>query len=149
MKYIVPVGKARPTLDRAVNLMNVPAAWSAVGGESQAGAGIKIGIIDSGIDQNHPAFRTRRCSRRQASRKATRAYTNSKVIVARSYVQQDFAPGYAYDPEHPEPAATSQPDDYSPRDRMGHGTAIAMIAAGSPSRSNKRLPAASRKAPNV
>ena len=37
--------------------------------------------------------------------------------------------GYATTPTS-RVAATSQPDDYSPRDRMGHGTAIAMIAAG-------------------
>ena len=129
VKYIVPVGKARPTLDRAVNLMNVPAAWAAVGGESQAGAGIKIGIIDSGIDQNHAGFQDSSLQPPAGFPKGDAAYTNSKVIVARSYVQKDLAPGYAYDPEHRELAATSQPDDYSPRDRMGHGTAIAMIAA--------------------
>ncbi len=39
------------------------------------------------------------------------------MIVARSYVALDAA---VYD----------TPDDYSPRDHMGHGTAIAMIAAG-------------------
>ena len=45
--------------------------------------------------------------------------------MARSYVTLDSA---GYDPA--DPIATSHPDDYSPRDRVGHGTAIAMIAAG-------------------
>jgi minor extracellular serine protease Vpr len=130
VKYVTPVGKARPALDRAINLMNVPAAWSAVGGAAQAGAGIKIGIIDSGIDQNHPGFQDSSLQAPSGFPKGDAAYTNSKVIVARSYVQQDLAPGYFFDPAQPDPATTSQPDDYSPRDRMGHGTAIAMIAAG-------------------
>ncbi len=130
VRYIVPVGKARPALDRAVNLMNVSAAWSAAGGTGQAGAGIKIGIIDSGIDQNHPGFQDPSLTAPAGFPKGNAGYTNSKVIVARSYVQQDLAPGYAFDPSNPDPATTSQPDDYSPRDRMGHGTAIAMIAAG-------------------
>ena len=54
--------------------------------------------------------------------KGDTAYTNSKVIVARSYVPLVVT--------IPRPDGTTTPDDYSPRDRMGHGTAIAMIAAG-------------------
>ena len=67
-------------------------------GKSQAGAGIKIGIIDSGIDQNHAGFQDPSLQPRRAFPKGDAAYTNSKVIVARSYVQKDLAPGYAYDP---------------------------------------------------
>ena len=59
--------------------------------------------------------------------KGEASYTNNKVIVARSYIPI-VAKGFGADPA--KPAVTSRPDDYSPRDRMGHGTAIAMIAAG-------------------
>jgi uncharacterized protein (TIGR03437 family) len=48
-------------------------------------------------------------------------YTNNKVIVARSYVSML---------ENSSDPTISTPDDLSPRDRQGHGTAIAMIAAG-------------------
>src|SRR5205085_6299870 len=130
VSYVVPVAKARPTLDRAVGLMNVPGAWSALGGASQAGAGMKIGIIDSGIDQNHPGFQDATLTPPPGFPKGDTAYTNTKVIVARSYVQQDLAPGFAAFPDQTDPASFSQPDDCTPRDRIGHGTAIAMIAAG-------------------
>jgi hypothetical protein len=53
-------------------------------------------------------------------------FSNNKVIVARSYVRQ-LAAGSPTNP-----AADSRPDDYSPRDRVGHGTALAMIAASLP-----------------
>ncbi len=44
------------SLNRAIDLMNVAGAWSALQGEGNAGAGMKIAILDTGIDQTHPAF---------------------------------------------------------------------------------------------
>jgi uncharacterized protein (TIGR03437 family) len=52
------------------------------------------------------------------------------VIVARSYVGLLAA---GSDPNNP--ALDSRPDDLSPRDHVGHGTANAMIAAGRPNTS--------------
>src|SRR6266852_3371041 len=43
-------------LNRATQLLNAPAAWNALGGMQNAGAGMKIAILDTGIDQNHPSF---------------------------------------------------------------------------------------------
>ena len=124
---VTPAPRLKLDLDRAVNLTNVPAAWSALGGAANAGAGIKIGIIDSGIDINHPAFQSSSLKPPAGFPKGDANYTNNKVIVARSYVALS-AVGYYADPSNP--AVTSLPDDYSPRDHVGHGTAIAMIAAG-------------------
>jgi hypothetical protein len=108
----------KPLLDRAVQLVNAPSAWAVLGGEN-AGAGVKIAIIDTGIDQTHPGFSSDssisppsgfpRCDLPQNC-----AFTNGKVIVARSYVS----------------VTTSAAEDTSPRDRSGHGTAVAMVAAG-------------------
>ncbi|HSB18245.1 MAG TPA: S8 family serine peptidase [Bryobacteraceae bacterium] len=124
LEYMPPL---RPLLDRAAELINAPAAWNALGGTANAGAGIKIGILDTGIDQNHPGFRDPSLTAPAGFPKCQPqdcAYTNSKVIVARSYVSM-LAAGFGDDV-----AATSRPDDLSPRDRVGHGTAAAMIAAG-------------------
>ena len=54
--YVTVAPQVKPDLDRAVTLQNVLGAWAVVGGASNAGAGIKIGIIDSGIDLNHAGF---------------------------------------------------------------------------------------------
>ncbi len=43
-----------PEMNRSPTLINAPAAWTAVGGQGNAGAGMKIGIIDTGINQTHP-----------------------------------------------------------------------------------------------
>lgn len=118
--------RMKRTLDRAAPLINAPAAWSALGGVDNAGAGIKIGILDTGIDQNHPGLQDPSLSIPAGFPICPQdcSYTNTKVIVARSYVQQ-LAAG-----SQPNPAVDSLPDDLSPRDRIGHGTAVAMIAAG-------------------
>ncbi len=45
-----------PTLSESYKIIKASAAWDAAGGRATAGAGIKIGDIDSGIDQTHPFF---------------------------------------------------------------------------------------------
>ncbi|MDP2997374.1 MAG: S8 family serine peptidase [Bryobacterales bacterium] len=127
VKAVVPLHTFRMHLNKAVELENVPAAWQALGGTANAGAGVKIAIIDSGIDQAHLAFQDPSLSVPAGYPKcagADCAFTNNKVIVARSYIPLVAAGS------PPNPAADSRPDDNSPRDRVGHGTALAMIAAG-------------------
>jgi minor extracellular serine protease Vpr len=125
--HVVRVPRLHRDLNTALGLINVPQAWSAItGGVANAGGGIKIGIIDSGIDQNHPGFQDSTLTPPTGFPKGDTTYTNKKVIVARSYVALD---SYTPDPPNPDPVY-STPDDTTPRDRVGHGTAIAMIAAG-------------------
>jgi minor extracellular serine protease Vpr len=45
-----------PSLSESYKIINASGAWTAAGGRSGAGAGIKIGDIDTGIDQSHPFF---------------------------------------------------------------------------------------------
>ena len=133
VSQVTPMRRFKPVLNRATQLMNAPAAWTAVGGQSNAGAGIKIALLDTGIDQTHPAFQDPSLQMPSGFPICTTghpedcAYTSNKVIVARSYVRQ-IALDYVTNPSNPAPE--SQPDDYSPRDRVGHGTATATCAAG-------------------
>jgi uncharacterized protein (TIGR03437 family) len=131
VKYVMRMPKVRPSLDRAEQASNVAAAWTAVGGAGQAGAGVKIGIIDSGIDLTHPGFQDPSLTPPAGYPKGNTAYTNGKVIVARSYIASDLAPGFNY-PGNTDPASITRPDDDTPRDHIGHGTALAMIVAGAP-----------------
>ena len=121
---VVEMQAYRRRMVRAPDLVRAQEAWRSLGGEANAGAGVKLAIIDTGIDQEHPAFLDPslpmpagypRC------RAGDCAFTNSKVIAARSYVDL-LVLG-----DQPE---FSRPDDLSPRDRVGHGTAMAMVAAG-------------------
>ena len=128
-------------LNRATGLVDAPGAWSALAGIGTAGAGMKIGIIDTGIDQTHPAFQDSSLSvpagfpicaiaypnASEVNIPNCSAYTNSKVIVARSYVPLEAT---GSDPTNPAPDST--PDDYTPRDRVGHGSGTASASAGVP-----------------
>ena len=143
---VVPMRVGRRYLNLATQLMNgatpgalssaYPPAWSLMpGGAGNAGAGIKIGILDTGIDQTHPAFQDSSLGPASNSNHTYPicttghpedcSFTTNKVIVARSYVRQIAA----YSTTQPPDPSTSEPDDYSPRDRDGHGTAVASAAA--------------------
>jgi minor extracellular serine protease Vpr len=104
-------------LDHALPLLKVPAAWNQVGIDN-AGVRVKIGFIDTGIDIDHPGFKDPSLQTPDGFPKVNAepdlAFTNSKVIVARSYAKF---------------FRRSDPDP-SPRDHVGHGTATAMAAAG-------------------
>src|SRR5437763_5673350 len=45
-----------PNLSESYKIINAMGAWTAAGGRTNAGAGIKIGDIDTGIDEAHPFF---------------------------------------------------------------------------------------------
>jgi uncharacterized protein (TIGR03437 family) len=128
---VVPLRKVKPLLNRATQIVNAPGAWSALGGQGSAGQGMKVAVLDFGIDQTHPAFQDQSLPMPAGFPKCTDghpedcAFTTNKVIVARSYVRM-IAPGS--NPANP--AADSRPDDFSPRDHEGHGTAIASVIAG-------------------
>lgn len=114
---------ARLRTNRASQLVNAPAGWVLVGGESNAGAGRRIAIIDTGIDQTHPVFQDPTLTMPAGFPKCVGSdcdFTSTKVIAARSYVSILVGAG---------DAAFSRPDDLSPRDRVGHGTAAASVAA--------------------
>ncbi len=121
------VERMRPVylqMDRALQLVDAQGAWNQIDGMDKAGAGVKIAILDTGIDHTHPAFQDPSLSAPPGYPKclpANCAYTNGKIIVARSYVESLVL---ADQPTY------SRPDDLTPRDRVGHGTATALVAAG-------------------
>lgn len=123
VKYVHRVRAYSRQLSQALELVKAQQAWTAAGGVNNAGAGVRIAILDSGIDHNHPAFSDATMSAPSGGRRCSGDdcnFTNNKVIAARSYVSQLV---YYFNDD-------TRPDDLTPRDRVGHGTAAAMIAAG-------------------
>jgi subtilisin family serine protease len=111
---IYPSVRYRPQLDRSVPQIGAPTLWGS--GLENAGQGMKIAIIDEGIDQRHPFFSPAGYAMPAGYPKGQTAYTTAKVIVAR-----------AFPPAHPTWKNASKPFD---REMSSHGTHVAGIAAG-------------------
>ena len=105
----------RPLLDQSPHLIGADLLWG-VPDLSTAGNGLKIGIIDDGIDQRHPFFSPAGYTYPPGFPKGDAAFTTQKVIVARAFAPPTTTWQFArapFDPVHSE-----------------HGTHVAGIAAG-------------------
>src|SRR6266542_4108337 len=103
-----------PTMNRSVGLINAPAAWTAVGGVANAGAGVKIGVLDTGIDQTHPFLTDNTLTPPAGFPKfdpGNQQFTSRKVIVARVYF-------------------TGKPGSFTAQALQDHGTHVSGTIAG-------------------
>lgn len=78
-------GLYRPNgTDPDLAIIRATDAWSAAGGSSAtAGAGVKVAIVDSGIDTGHPCFSD--AGYPATTQVGDRSFTNNKVIAARVF----------------------------------------------------------------
>jgi subtilisin family serine protease len=101
-------------LDRSVPLIGAPTIWGPT--LATAGEGMKIGIIDDGVDQAHPFFNPAGFAYPPGFPKGDRAYTTPKVIVARAFPAPSSTWRYGKLPFDPQ--------------LSDHATHVAGIAAG-------------------
>jgi subtilisin family serine protease len=111
---VYPSVRYRTQLDRSTPQIGAPTLWGP--GLENAGQGMKIAIIDEGIDQRHPFFSPAGYTMPPGYPKGQTAYTTAKVIVAR-----------AFPPARPTWKNASKPFDPA---LSSHGTHVAGIAAG-------------------
>ena len=112
--HVYPSLRYRALLDRSPGLIGAPALWGA--DLSTAGQGLKIGIIDDGLDQSHPFLRGAGFSMPPGFPKGQRTFTTAKVIAARAFPPPTPAWRHASKPFDPEFSE--------------HATHVAGIAAG-------------------
>jgi minor extracellular serine protease Vpr len=91
--------------DPDLTLIDAFTAWGGEGGASIAGQGIKVAIIDSGIDASHPCFAG------GADPTPNDPHTNAKVLNAAVYYMQNNR------------------TRFTPADANGHGTHVAGTVA--------------------
>ncbi|HUQ21487.1 MAG TPA: S8 family serine peptidase [Gaiellaceae bacterium] len=111
---VYPSVRYRTELDRSPQQIGAPTLWGP--GLTNAGQGMKIAIIDEGVDQTHPFFSPAGYTMPAGFPKGQAAYTSAKVIVAR-----------AFPPPRPTWRNASRPFD---PELSSHGTHVAGIAAG-------------------
>jgi len=112
VKRVELVRQYHATIDASVPLINAPAIWQKLGGISVAGQGMKIAILDTGIDITNPLFSDAGYTAPAGFPRANNgndSLTNNKVIVAKAFVDNSVT---------------------SALDENGHGSNVAGIAAG-------------------
>jgi subtilisin family serine protease len=78
--------------DPDLSIISAQLAWAQVGGDATAGAGVKVAIVDTGIDVTHPCFDdTGYVAQTQLG---NHAFTNNKVIVAKVFNNKAVSRGY-------------------------------------------------------
>lgn len=96
-----PVAHDDPDLE----LVHAQEAWNQAGGEANAGAGVEVAVIDSGIDSSHPCFDDTGYPARPQEGPAD--LTNNKVLVYKVYGNKVVKQGF------------------DETDQNGHGTHVA------------------------
>lgn len=123
VKGVYPVMRHHILMDQAAVVHRFNQAYQSLpGGASSAGAGVMIGILDCGVDVNHPAFQNFGPSAPSGfpifSGTAIASNVNNKVIVARVYSDID------------NPNGLVDNTGTDGLDYCDHGTTVAGIAAG-------------------
>lgn len=134
VKKVYPVRMRYAHLDASHQIVKSVEAWTALGGQSEAGKGIKIAVIDSGIRPENPMFSDAGFTPPELSqntwlrdnpdycRKAggNPGFCNNKIIIARVSEPSDDL------------LLPISEEQLTPLDTNRHGSHVAGIAAGNP-----------------
>lgn len=135
-----------PTANDSPNFVGAPGVWSTLGGESHAGQGVKVGILDTGIWPEHPMLADPGipnpgggpygCEFGLSGNTDDPAFAcNDKMLGAYAFMDTNMFVNALGPDEYCNPALTSvdHPDGTcSARDADGHGSHTSTTAAGSP-----------------
>ena len=121
VRRVYPDSLMRVDLDASLPLIGVPVAWQALGGVGQAGEGVKVAVVDTGIRPDNPLFSGDGFSYPSSDGPWPKGdcitrpqFCNGKIIAARTYLHFPLAPH----------------EMLSPLDIDGHGSHTAGIAVG-------------------
>ena len=121
-----PIALASPTNASSVPFVGAPQVWD-TSGVASTGDGIRIGIIDTGVDYLHTAFGGSGLAADYAANDTTLLdgfFPTAKVVGGFDFV------GDAYDASSPDSMIATPVPDPDPMDCEGHGTHVAATAAG-------------------
>lgn len=119
VKAVHRITPKSPSNSSSVPLIGAPEVWK---GRSETGEGVRVGVIDTGIDYTHADFGGPGTGAAYATAKASNTFTPTAKVVG----GYDFA-GDAYNPG--DGVAVPVPDP-NPLDCEGHGSHVSGTAAG-------------------
>ena len=121
VRAVYPVRRYELHLDVSNSFMNAPAFWNDLGGVENAGLGVKIADLDTGVDFSNPMFSDASLPMPDGFPRENDGghLANSKVIVAKYFQGVIDANDPTVDPGH----RTAQ-------DLSGHGSHTASVAGG-------------------
>ncbi|MFJ4675973.1 S8 family serine peptidase [Kitasatospora sp. NPDC088783] len=130
VRAVRPVTPKRRANGYSVPLTGAPQVWD--GPEGRTGEGVRIGVVDSGIDYTHADFGgpgTAEAYRAVdgAAPAPAGLFPNAKVVGGKDLVGDDYDPDPAAAHYQPDPHPDDNPLDCAAN---GHGTHVAGTAAG-------------------
>ncbi|HEY6004382.1 MAG TPA: S8 family serine peptidase [Anaeromyxobacter sp.] len=81
-----------PTVDPDLTLVNAFAGWAAGGDPAHAGEGVKVAVVDTGIDFTHPCFDD--STYPAQTQLGDKRFTNNKVIAAKVFNNKTPSRGF-------------------------------------------------------
>jgi subtilisin family serine protease len=119
VKAVHRITPKSPSNSSSVPLIGAPEVWK---GRGQTGQGVRVGIIDTGIDYTHADFGGLGTAEAYATAKASNTFTpTTKVVGGYDFAGDAYNPGGGNDVPVPDP---------NPLDCEGHGSHVAGTTAG-------------------
>lgn len=123
VRRVVPLATLKPLLSASATLIGAPSFWNPSSGIGLRGEGVRIGVIDSGIDYLHVDLGGAGVYSRTNFTTADVPW-NAKVVGGVDLAGDDYDAGSS------DPAKRTPKPDADPMDCSGHGTHVAGIIAG-------------------
>ncbi len=105
VKAVVPDQSYSLLMDHSLPLIGAPQLWQQLGGAAEAGRGVKVAVVDTGIYISHTLFNPAGFQYPPGFPKGDTRFTTPKVIASRAYFRPNDPPRPGHETPLPDPGA--------------------------------------------